>query len=80
MDDRLLDLYALADREYLSQVYLQELSEQCGHLELQVREMMENLPLTQQQILESYMDLRNELEYQSVKAAIRMAKGKSYKI
>ena len=80
MDDRLLDLYALADREYLSQVYLQELSEQCGHLELQVREMMENLPLTQQQILESYMDLRNELEYQSVKAAIRMAKGESYKI
>ena len=76
MDDWMLDLFALADREYLGQVDLQELSEQCGYLELQIREMMENFPVSQRQILESYMDLRNELEFQSVKVALRIGKGK----
>lgn len=76
MNDRLLDLYALADREHLGQSYLQDLSEQCGYLELQVIEIMEKLPLRQQDILKNSIDLRNELEFQSVKAAIKVAKGK----
>lgn len=76
MDARLMDLYALADEENLGQIYLQVLSEQCGHLEEQVREIMEELPASQQQILQSYMDLRNELEFQSVKVALKVAKGK----
>lgn len=75
MDDRLLDLYVLSDREHLAQIYLQELSERCGYLESQIREMMESLPTGQGQILESYMDLRNELEFQSVKIALKIAKG-----
>lgn len=76
MDARMMDLYALADRENLSQMYLQELSEQCGHLELQLIGIMENLPTDKRKILEAYIDMRNELEFQSVKVALKVAKGK----
>ena len=77
MDSRLKDLYGLADQQHLAQLYLRELSEQCANLELRVMEIAEALPDEQREILECYMDLRNELEYQSVKVAMKVAKGKS---
>ena len=80
MDDRLLDLYALADRENLGQLYLQDLSEQCSNLEMRLREIMEHLPQADREILASYIDLRDELEFQSVKTAIKVAKGNSRRI
>lgn len=77
MEARLADLYPLADRELQGQIYLQDLSEQCAHLELQVLKIMQKLPPSERQILQAYIDLRNELEFQSVKIAMKLARGKS---
>jgi hypothetical protein len=74
MDERLNDLY-YAPRQYLPQdVYLQELAEQCARLEERVRALAEKLSENDRQLLEGYLDLRDELEYQSVKTALRFSK------
>ena len=55
-------------------VYLQELAEQCARLEERVRALAEKLSDNDRQLLEGYLDLRDELEYQSVKTALRFSK------
>lgn len=74
MDERLNDLF-YAPRQYLPQdVYLQDLAEQCAHLEERVRVLAEKLSDDDRELLECYLDLRDELEYQSVKTALRFSK------
>ena len=74
MDERLNDLYD-APGQYLPQdVYLQDLAEQCAHMEERVRALAEKLSDDDRELLECYLDLRDELEYQSVKTALRFSK------
>lgn len=74
MEERLRDLYRLPEGVLPQDVYLLDLAEQCAHLEVRVREMMENLSGHDRGILETYLELRDELEYQTVKAALRFSK------
>lgn len=74
MEERLRDLYRLPEGVLPQDVYLLDLAEQCAQLEVRVREMMENLSGHDRGILESYLELRDELEYQTVKAALRFSK------
>lgn len=76
MEDRLSDLYTLADKELSPQIYLQDLSEQCANMEQKVRKIMEKLSRSDRLVLQGYIDLRDELEYQSVKVAMKLSKGK----
>lgn len=74
MDERLNDLYK-APRQFVPQdVYLQDLAEQCACLEERVRTMAEKLSDEDRELLEGYLDLRDELEYQSVRTALRFSK------
>ena len=72
MDSRLHDLYALPDLQLEQEIYLLDLSEQCAHLEERLRNWMATLPHDQQLLLESYIAVRDELEFQSVKRALRI--------
>ena len=51
-----------------------DLAEQCAHMEARVRELMIRLPAFDRELLESYLDIRDELEFQSVKVALRFSK------
>lgn len=77
MDGRLRDLYALPDDGNQQEIYLQDLSLQCAHLEERVRHSMESMPISQRQLLEDYIAVRDELEFQSVKRALRFGKVKT---
>ncbi len=66
MENGLQELYDLPPRES----FLLDLVEQCGELENQLLEIAENLPMEKRAILEAYIELRKELEYQSVKKAL----------
>ena len=74
MDERLADLYQIPEHVLPQDIYLQDLSEQCSRLEEQVRAIVSRLPRKQQQIMEAYLDIRDELEFQSVKVAMRFGK------
>lgn len=74
MDSRLADLYRIPENVVEQDIYLLDLSEQCAHLEDRVRAIAHSLPLKQRQIIEDYLNTRDELEYQSIKVA--MAYGK----
>ena len=66
MEDRIVDLY--------EDMHLMTLREQCLALEEKLERVKECMPLSDRQVLESYLDMRNELEFQSVKAALRWGK------
>ncbi len=70
MDHRLQDLYDLPPQD----MYLLELAEQCGRLEARLLDMMEQLPVEQMAVIESYIEIRNELDFQSVKRALKFGK------
>ena len=77
MDSRLTDLYRIPERVVPQDIYLLDLSEQCAVLEERVRALAQSLPGDQRQTIEAFLELRDELEYQSVKTA--MAYGKHLK-
>ena len=74
MDGRLHDLYTLPEKIDIQDVYLQDLSAQCAYLEEQVLHLMESMPTQQRQLLENYILTRDELEFQSIKKALRFGK------
>ena len=74
MDSRLKNLYTIPNHVVEQDLYLVDLSEQCSRLEEQVRAIVSRLPRKQQQIMEAYLDIRDELEFQSVKVAMRFGK------
>ncbi len=78
MDNRLSDLYNAADIEKYEDIHLQALAEECAILEEQVQRICAKLPAKDRRILQAYIDLRNDFEYESVKTALRI--GKDYPV
>lgn len=74
MDSRLKDLYTIPERVAEQECYLQDLSEQCAVLEERVRSIAQTLPWKQQAVIEDYLQIRDELEVQSVKVAMKFGK------
>ena len=74
MDDRLHDLSSIPESVLPQDIYLLDLSEQCTLLEMQVRSIAMTLPGKQRKIIEAFLDMRDELEYQSVKVAMQYGK------
>lgn len=74
MNDSLKELYQIPERVVPQDGYLLDLAEQCARLEEQVREIADKLPREDREIWEDYLDMRDELEYQSVKTALRFSK------
>lgn len=74
MDNRLHDLYTIPESVVPQDIYLLDLSEQCTRLEMQVRSIACTLPSKQRQIIETFLDVRDELEFQSVKVAMQYGK------
>lgn len=74
MDNRLTDLYQIPEHVLPQDIYLSDLSEQCARLEERVRVIAGRLPPKERQVLESYLDIRDELEFQSVKVAMQFGK------
>lgn len=74
MDNRLHDLYTIPESVVPQDIYLLDLSEQCTRLEMQVCSIACTLPSKQRQIIETFLDVRDELEFQSVKVAMQYGK------
>ena len=74
MEDWCKDLYNAVDVEKFQDVHLQTMWEHCVSLEEYIRDILEKLPAEDRDVIELYMDMRNELEYESVKTALRWAK------
>lgn len=74
MDDRLKDLYTIPERVVAQELYLLDLSEQCTVLEERVRAIARKLPGEERMTIEDFLELRDELEFQSVKVAMRYGK------
>lgn len=77
MDNRLKDLYHIPEKVLPSRpqdIYLEDLALQCTHAEERLRNMMTELSTKHRQIVEEYINLRDELEFQTVKQAMRFSK------
>lgn len=78
MEDRILDLYKLPDISQFEDVHLITLRENCMILEEKLEQAKERMTSSDREILDGYIDMRNELEFQSIKAALRWGK-KNYR-
>ena len=65
------DLCNAVDIDKVSDLDLLALSEQCAALEERVYTMAEHLSLADQALITAYIDIRNDLECESLKAALR---------
>lgn len=74
MDDRLKNLYTIPERVVVQDIHLLDLSEQCAVLEDRVRGIARMLPQWERMTIEDFLDLRDELEFQSVKVAMQYGK------
>ena len=74
MDNRLTDLYHLPDPYGEQNLYLLELRAECARLEDALLDAAEGLPEHAQMLLQGYIAARDELEFQSVKVALRFGK------
>lgn len=71
MDARIKALYNAADVKEVEDTDLMILWEQCAVFEEKVYDTLDRLSEKDRQIIEAYIDMRNELEFQSVKTALR---------
>ena len=74
MNDRLKELYQLPKEISEGELSLQGLKEQCMDMEYRVRDILGKLSTEDRQIVELYLEMRDELEFQSVKTALRTGK------
>lgn len=74
MEDRVTDLYRVPNVEQYEDTHLQTLWECCAEMEERVNTVLERLSVQDRQIIEAYIDMRNELEFQSIKTALRWGK------
>ncbi len=74
MDERILDLYRLPNISEYEDVCLLSLRENCAVLEARLQEIIERLPEQDRRIIEAYLDMRNDLEVETVKTALRWGK------
>lgn len=78
MDERILDLYRIPDIYQYEDIHLLTLSETCAILEEKVFAIVNSLPEKEKQIIREYINTRNDLEYESIKTALRWGK-RNYK-
>ncbi len=74
MDDRINDLYKLPNIAQYEDVHLLTLRENCAVLEEQVYDILSRMSDYDQIILKDYIDSRDELEFETVKTALRWGK------
>lgn len=74
MDRQVTDLHKLPNIEKFENLHLQTLSENCSALEEQVYKIAQELPGKQRQIIEAYISIRDDLEVETVRAALRWGK------
>ena len=74
MNKALQDFYNVPNIHKYEDLSLQSLSEQCNAYEDKVRMLMSCLSEKDRQILETYLDLRNDLETETFKVALRWGK------
>ena len=74
MDARLTDFYTIPENVVHQNIYLEDLSEQCAVMEERVRTIAKELPVRQRAVIEDYLNIRDELEFQTVKADMQYGK------
>ena len=74
MDNRLSDFYDLQKKYGESNDYLLSLREECGRLEYQILVAAEDVPQNLKTLIQSYIAIRDELDFQSVKVALRFGR------
>ena len=74
MEKRIEDLYWLPNIELYSDTNLLSLRETCATLEEQVYEIIDRLSEHDGEILKAYIYARDDLEFESVKTALRWGK------
>ena len=74
MEARIADLYQLPDITQYQDVDVLILRESCAVLEEKVQNIADCLSNHDRQIIEAYIDIRNELEFETVKTALRWGK------
>ena len=68
------DLYRIPNVEEYENVHLLTLSEHCAALEERVYAIARTLPAQKRQVIEEYINTRNDLEVETVKTALRWGK------
>ncbi len=74
MNPNVADFYSVPNIQEMEDISLQQLREVCLTLEDRLRYVIEDLPDSQRCVVEAYLDARDELEFQTVKAALRWGK------
>ena len=74
MDTHITDLYKLPNISLFENLDLLALSESCAALEEQVCQIARTLPDRKRQIIEAYISMRNDLEVETFKTALRWGK------
>lgn len=74
MARQLADIYKLPDIEKYEDIHLLTLGEHCAVLEDRVCAIAKTLPDEQRQIIEAYISMRDDLEVESIKTALRWGK------
>ncbi|MBQ8768482.1 MAG: hypothetical protein IJZ15_02375 [Oscillospiraceae bacterium] len=74
MNKTVRDLYNVPNINEYQDLNLLELSECCASLESQVLVIARSLPLKERQIIEAYISTRDDLEFETVKTALRWGK------
>ena len=71
LDEQTAALYKLPDIDKYEDIHLQTLSESCAVLEARVYAIARTLPDIQRRVIENYISTRDDLEVESIKAALR---------
>lgn len=74
MKERLSDFYQGLGIEECEDVHLLTLREQCDTLEYQIYDILDRISDHDRYVIETYIDLRNDLEVESIKDAIRLGR------
>lgn len=74
MDQRLNALYTIPQSILPQEIHLEDLSQQCAEIEQQLRDRISSFPAETQALLDLYISLRDELEFQTAKQAMRYGK------
>ena len=74
MDAHITDLYKLPNIAQFEDLDLLTLSESCAILEEQVYQIARALPDGKRQVIEAYISMRNDLEVETFKTALRWGK------
>lgn len=74
MDERILDLYRVPGISQHEDIHLLTLSETCAVLEDKVYAIANKLSEKDKLIIHDYINTRNDLEFESIKTALRYGK------